>query len=198
MRDILTARRRQISFLDRQTAATRANELLLSSKIFQNSQEIACYYPFNNEFDCVPIIKGIWQAQKNCYLPVIALARAKMPGIASKRTGKAPYHLSFVQYHENTVLRPNRYGIAEPINELTIPPDKLDLVLMPLVGFDMQGNRLGMGAGYYDRTFQGEKTAKKPFLLGLAFEMQCVAGITKDSWDIPLNGIITEKRIIIF
>lgn len=198
LREILLARRRQISFLDRQTAATKAAELLLTSEIFQNSQEIACYYPFNNEFDAEPMIKEIWQAKKNCYLPVISLARAKTPGIANKRTGKSPYHLNFVQYQEDTVLRPNRYNIPEPVNDNIIAPNKLDLILLPLLGFDLKGNRLGMGSGYYDRTLQGHKQGKKPVLLGVGYEAQCVSSITNDSWDVALDGVITEKQIIFF
>jgi len=68
---------------------------------------------------------------------------------------------------------------------------------MPLVAFDKKGNRLGMGAGYYDRTF-GTLSNQKIKLFGLGFEVQQVDAIPTEEWDIALDGMITEKRIIIF
>lgn len=186
LREILLARRQQISFLERQTAANDAVAVLLKNNIFQKAQEIACYYPMKNEFDCLPIIKEIWRTKKNCYLPVIT-------DIGNTKTS-----LEFILYQEDTILRPNRYNIPEPISDIQIKPENLDLVLLPLLGFDKQGNRLGMGAGYYDRTFDFFKQTKKPVLLGLAYESQCVSELPHDPWDVKLQGVMTEKNIFIF
>lgn len=182
LRKILLSRRRQITLPERTAAAENAATILLENPIFQKAQEIACYYPFNNEFDCLPMIETIWQTKKNCYLPIVTEAQL----------------LKFVLYQETTFLQPNRYNIPEPINDTQIPPEKLDLVLLPLLAFDAQGNRLGMGAGYYDRTFQALDKPGKPFLLGVGYEAQEVAEIPVDEWDIRLDGIITDKKILFF
>jgi len=181
LRNLLQARRRQIAFVERQRASVSAALLLLNTDIFRQSQQIACYYPLNDEFDCLPIIQEVWRAKKNCYLPVLS---------------PDTQQLDFILYQEETVLKPNRYNIPEPMNNDFIATEKLDLVVLPLLGFDGQGNRLGMGAGYYDRTFQ--TLQKTPFLLGLGYEEQSVSHIPHDPWDVRLNGVVTEKRIILF
>jgi len=173
----LIVRRRQISSVDRIAAAKSARDILSHSPIFQKSQHIACYYPLNDEFDCLPIIQAIWESDKNCYLPVLANNL-----------------LCFKRYQENTQLALNRYNIPEPAQEESIALEKLDLVIVPLVGFDQQGHRLGMGAGYYDRTFHNLDGS----LLGLAYESQQALELPSDSWDVPLRAVLTEKRFISF
>ncbi len=180
LRQHLLLRRRKLSSADREKAAEKAVEILLASPIFQQSHEIACYYPREDEFDCLPIIQKIWDSKKNCYLPVLSSTNAR--------------HLDFVHYEKNTVLKPNRYHIPEPTNKNFIPVEKLDLVILPVVGFDLKGNRLGMGAGYYDHTFP----LAHCFLLGLAYEMQKVTNLPHDPWDASLHGVLTEKRMILF
>ena len=85
--------------------------------------------------------------------------------------------------------------------EKVIQPEKLELVLVPLVAFDKQGNRLGMGSGYYDSTFaflQNQKRPTKPYLLGLAYEWQCCDSTFTEAWDIKLDAVATENTIYVF
>lgn len=180
LRRELLAKRKTIDATLRQQAAEQAAQLLVKTEIFQKSQHIGCYLAAANEFDCSSIIKKIWAAKKNCYLPVLLSNGEQL--------------LKFVQYHENTLLRPNRYKILEPVDEESIPLNKLDLVIAPLVGFDSEGHRLGMGGGYYDRTF----TTKTHCLMGLAYELQQVAELPQEPWDVMLDGIITEKEVVFF
>jgi len=110
-------------------------------------------------------------------------------------------HLLFLNYAANTPLVKNKYNIEEP--ELAcpniIPSSQLDIILMPLVGFDAAGNRLGMGGGYYDRTLAFTKHAnKKPLLIGIAHDIQEVDSLPIAPWDIPLNAIITPTRTLSF
>lgn len=151
-----------------------------------SSQHIACYLARNEEFDCSPIIQAIWQAKKNCYLPTLSL----------EKDG----HLNFVSYAPDDVLKLNRYHILEPDHGEIFPADKLDLVLLPLVGFDLQGNRLGAGGGYYDRTFAftRDHADKKPLLIGLAYSFQQVHQLPFDDWDVRMHGVLTEKEFILF
>lgn len=161
-------------------------DLCVAHPVFQQSQHIACYLQNDNEMNCAGIIAAIWAANKTCYLPLLAAEE--------KRLAFAPYHVSDFLY-------PNKYGILEPCAANRIPVVDLDLVIVPLVGFDLQGHRLGMGGGYYDRTFEfllGDNRAKKPYLLGLAFEDQKVSSLPFETWDVCLNGVLTEKKWLTF
>ena len=104
----------------------------------------------------------------------------------------------FAPYRPDSSLQLNRFNIPEP----QVRPSEwrsasqLDLLLLPLVAFDAQGNRVGMGGGFYDRTLaylQHRRHWRKPVLIGLAHEVQKTDGLTTQSWDIPLDTIITES-----
>lgn len=157
---------------------------LIDTILFKNSQSIACYFAQDSEFDCTPIIKAIWRAKKNCYLPILSKSQS----------------LSFGAYESDTILKKNRYHIPEPDTSWYFPLEQLDLVLLPLVGFDLQGHRLGMGGGFYDRTFQflRGKTTPKPFMLGLAYELQKIEHIPIDPWDVSMDGVLTEEKLYLF
>lgn len=122
----------------------------------------------------------IWQAHKKCYLPIVDPQKK----------------LIFSEYTPQTKLILNRYNILEPENSVKIFPEKLDLVILPLVGFDKSGYRLGIGGGYYDRTFGN--ISKKPFLLGLGFEIQHLPQLPHDDWDVRLNGVLTDTQVYYF
>ena len=101
--------------------------------------------------------------------------------------------LEFRRYRRKTVLRRNRYGIAEPGPRApAIDAFSLDVVFLPLVAFDDAGHRLGMGGGYYDATFASPHRA---LLIGLAHEGQRVAALPRESWDVALDAVITEAAI---
>jgi 5-formyltetrahydrofolate cyclo-ligase len=91
----------------------------------------------------------------------------------------------------------NRFGIAEPRHGACAHTRILDIVLVPLVGFDDAGNRLGMGGGYYDRRFSYLRTRSsflRPRLIGVAYELQHVDELPKDEWDVSLWAIVTDKK----
>ena len=98
-------------------------------------------------------------------------------------------------------LRQNRYGIGEPagLRYCAIAPAQLDIVLLPLAGFDKNGGRLGMGGGFYDRCFAFKKRSaqQKPLLIGIAHHCQEVSALPVDNWDIGLDMIITDRAVII-
>ncbi len=138
--------------------------------------------------DLAPVIKQIWSMKKACFLPII---------------GRLNHNrLNFVPYREGDPLLENCYGIPEPQNRRhPLPPWALDLLLLPLVAFDPQGNRLGMGGGYYDRTLaylRWREHWRTPTLLGVAYRFQEVETITAKGWDIPLDGVVTETETLIF
>lgn len=158
--------------------------------VFKASQCIACYLPIADEFDTTAIIEAIWQAKKNCYLPVLCDEKYN--------------YLQFVKYDNGNALRRNKYKILEPFDtSKKIPAQELDLVITPLLAFDLHGDRLGAGGGYYDRTFaflhdEDLKNKKTPFMLGLGFATQQSESLPKEEWDVKLNGVLTEKNGVIF
>jgi 5-formyltetrahydrofolate cyclo-ligase len=183
LRNAMRERRRSLEPETLRTAGKQAARLLSAQTEFNDASHIACYWPVNGEMDCQPIMQHVWRSGKTCYLPVL-----------DTDSGNS---LWFAPYHENTPMLENRFGIPEPEHaiEHRTPAAQLDLVLLPVVAFDARGNRLGMGAGYYDRTLAFRKQADapaRPFLIGLAHDFQRVAALENNDWDVPLDGIVTE------
>jgi 5-formyltetrahydrofolate cyclo-ligase len=179
-------KRARLTDAEKAEASRQAIHHLKRSAIFHRSQTVACYLPTNNELDCTEIIDAIWAMKKSCFLPVLAPTGGN--------------HLWFAPFGPNTVLMSNRYGIFQPAtrHRACVNLRAIDLVLMPLVAFDREGNRIGMGGGYYDRTFaflQPRKHWRKPRLFGMAYACQQVETIPGNPWDVPLDGIVTEIGI---
>jgi 5-formyltetrahydrofolate cyclo-ligase len=134
----------------------------------------------------MPLLHRAHRQGKHIYLPVLQ--------------GRA---LQFVRFRPGlTSLRPNQFGIPEPraLPATTIAPSQLDLVLLPLVAFDSQGGRLGMGSGFYDRTFafvQARRPRCRPLLIGLAHRLQQVAALPSEPWDVPIAGVATDKAMLL-
>ena len=112
---------------------------------------------------------------------------------------KPDLHMAFVEFQETTLMINNQFGIPEPQAPLDkhLTGQQMDIVLMPLVGFDLQGNRMGMGGGYYDRSFAfkllSQYSENSPLLIGWAHSCQQVSQLPNEPWDVPLDGIITEQ-----
>ncbi|EGI74190.1 5-formyltetrahydrofolate cyclo-ligase [Pseudoalteromonas distincta] len=156
----------------------------LKSENTTNSKHIAIYLSNDGELDTSLLIKELWNLNHVVYLPIIHPFNGA--------------NLLFQRYEKNSPMRANRYGILEPkLNCSQICPlPALDYLLMPLVAFDKQGNRLGMGGGFYDRTLARlhEQNWQKPQLIGLAHECQKVDALPIESWDVPLKTIITPDK----
>jgi len=185
LRQQMRAQRRQLSVKGQQTMADKVVDQVCNSTLFYQSKHIAAYIAHAGEIDPSPILRLAWQLKKICYLPVMQPQK----------------QLFFMQYEDNDQLTPHcNYKILEPAlhSEKVIASTMLDIVLVPLVAFDREGNRLGMGSGYYDVTFAFLKNVKrptKPYLLGLAYEWQCCESTYPEEWDIKLDAIATENTI---
>lgn len=132
--------------------------------------------------DPTRFVELAWQRDKEIYLPVLQ---------------KHTRHMMFAPYGPKTRLKNNRFGIPEPDvprNKMHAPK-ALDLVIVPLVAFDDSGNRMGMGGGYYDRSFSFLRFAmepRHPRLVGAAHELQRVPQLEAQEWDVPLDSVVTE------
>ncbi len=159
--------------------------LLTRSTLFRNSKKVALYLETDGEIAISQLLPLIHSNKKRTYLPVLR----PIP----------PNRLWFSEYRVSDKLIRNKYHIREPNirKRKPIHPHGLDIVLVPLVAFDCNCNRVGMGGGFYDRTFAYLKTRNawsKPKLIGVAHELQRVTQIQTNFWDIPLDGVVTESN----
>lgn len=185
LRRILRKARRDLTRAEQRQAAKGLYRQLSQNPLFRRARHVSLYLPMDGEIDPRPLLREAQRRGKAVYLPVLsAWPRTKMV---------------FQRIRPGDRFRPNRFRIPEP----HINPGQqrkiwaLDLILMPLVGFDDQGGRLGMGGGFYDRSLAYQarrKTWQKPVLLGLAHECQKVEKLAVASWDVPLQGTVSDKR----
>ncbi len=108
--------------------------------------------------------------------------------------------LRFAPWSPGAPLVANRHGIPEPDVEdaALIEPGAMSLVVVPLVGFDARGHRLGMGGGWYDRSFAFRNAAgavPPPWLVGAGFKAQQVDALDPAEWDVPLDAVCTEQDV---
>jgi len=162
-----------------------AHDLLAGLKArpeVRRARRVAVYLPQDGEIDPGPL--AAWLKARGCLicLPVIdPIARGSQ-------------RLSFAPWPADGRWQSNRFGIAEPVTAIPLKAWTLDLVFLPLVGFDAEGNRLGMGGGFYDRTFdQRRPRAHRPRLIGLAHSLQQVDALPHADHDVPLNAIATDE-----
>lgn len=106
--------------------------------------------------------------------------------------------MGFYRATASTTLAPGRYGIGEPeaLPGLLVPEAELDAVLLPLVGFDLEGNRLGMGGGYYDRLLKKVRPGAR--LIGLAYDFQKVGHLQARDWDMRIDEVVTPSGRVRF
>ncbi|MFM8454289.1 MAG: 5-formyltetrahydrofolate cyclo-ligase [Gammaproteobacteria bacterium] len=156
---------------------------LKQSSIFQKSKNIAAYWPFRMEVDWRPLlIESLpFLDKKFWFLPRI------------KPNNSNAIQMEFFEFiPQKTLLIPNAYGILEPdLHANRISPKDLDLMLLPCLGFDQKGYRLGYGAGFYDSFLKAESN-HKIYKLILGFELQRLESIMPDPWDIPADAVLTE------
>ena len=179
-------RRRAVAARAARRAARRLAAHLGRHRLFLRARRVAAYLPQDGELDPTPLMRRAWAAGKAVYLPVLHVP--------------CHHRLMFAPYREGDRLVPNAFGIPEPdlaVRHL-VHPWELDLVLTPLVAFDARGHRLGMGGGFYDRSFaflRRRRHWRRPRLVGLAYAFQEVAHLPAAPWDVPLAAVATEAGL---
>ncbi len=180
----MRSRRQALAPREQRRHALQLARNFTCSPLFLRCRSLAVYLAADGEIDPAPLVERVRRAGMRVFLPVLR-----------PRPSRA---LWFTEYPPGTLLRRNRFGIPEPDirRQRSVPPWGLDLVLMPLVAFDPQYNRLGMGGGFYDRTLASllrRRYWHRPRLIGLAHELQRVPALTAAGWDVPLDAVITEQ-----
>lgn len=164
----------------RDSASRQIADKVVRSSWFRRSKLVACYLPVEGEVDTWPLIDRAWRMKKRIFAPVI---------------GKK-FTMQFREVDADSTLKTNRYGLQEPLDGEPVELRSLDIVLTPVVAFDDDGNRIGMGGGYFDRAFSFLKHRQfliHPKLIGLAFSCQRVEKITPNPWDIRLFRLVDES-----
>jgi 5-formyltetrahydrofolate cyclo-ligase len=178
VRNTIKEVRSKVSVAYRSTSSNQICTRIRALEQYRRAKSIALYFAVNNEID----LSALWNSAplqgKFCYFPAL----------------NNDLTLSFLPATPTTPFKKNQYGIPEPdvAFDEAIPVEDLNLIIVPLVAFDMRCTRLGMGSGYYDRTLEKKKHRH---LFGVAFQFQLVDFIDPQPWDVPLDAVITQKAI---
>jgi 5-formyltetrahydrofolate cyclo-ligase len=177
--------RRQLTDAEQTSHAISAATRVANTRAFRNCKRVAAYIANDGELDPEYIIDSAWRMRKQVFLPVLSPFQQR---------------LYFAPFNIDSKLQRNCFGIPEPAchPSLWLKPQQLDLILLPLVAFDENGNRIGMGGGFYDRTLAYMKSrtrSRKPVLIGLAHELQRCDDLVANSWDIPVDMIASEQTV---
>src|SRR5690554_3325922 len=181
----LRAARRALTAEQQHRAATDVSAHLLQQPYIQSANRVAVYLANDGELNLMPFIEQLWALSKQVVVPVIS----------SQQQGQ----MWFVPYRADSVLVNNIYGIAEPQHSANdaVPLLQLDVICVPLVGFDSTGQRIGMGGGFYDRLlapwYQGQLAHLRP--VGIAHNCQHLPVLPAATWDIPLPMVITPSKL---
>ncbi len=171
----------------RRQAVRKALRQALRTGLFLKGRRWAFYLPMGEEFDALPLLNQALHMGKDCYLPITA-QRIAQP-------------LRFARLDGHHGLTHNRYGIIEPHSRSLLNARWIDVMILPLVGFDSQGRRLGMGGGYYDATLaylRSRRRWRRPLLVGVAYACQELKEVPAEPWDVRLDMILTENGLIRF
>ncbi|MGY5955517.1 5-formyltetrahydrofolate cyclo-ligase [Kosakonia sp. BK9b] len=182
MRKLIRQRRQALTSEQQAHFAQQAAARMMAWPPVVMAHTVALFLSFDGELDTQPLIEQLWRSGKRVYLPVLH-----------------PFshgNLLFLHYHPHSELVVNRLKIREPRLDVrdVLPLQQLDVLITPLVAFDEQGQRLGMGGGFYDRTLQNwRRYGLQP--VGYAHDCQGVGELPVEEWDVPLPAVITPSKI---
>lgn len=185
LRTQLRQARQALSVEKQDIASQRVCNHLLNLPQVQSATTLAAYIASPSELSLTPFIQALWSLGKRVVVPVVDPQQA---GI-----------MWFLPYQASTPLHSNSFGIHEPLldTDKAVPLTAIDVMCTPLVGFDKQGQRMGMGGGYYDRLlapwYAGEHSHLVP--IGVAHDCQYVDTLPSETWDIPLPLVITPSKL---
>ncbi len=185
LRARLRAERAALGAGERIAAANALISTLEQLPEFLVDTHVAGYWAVNGELPLNIALGRLHARAQNYYLPVLAAGNL----------------LKFGEWRPGVAVRANRYGIPEPVcdDASLLSATQIELMLVPLLGFDRRGNRLGAGAGYYDRSFaflRGMTRPAQPLLVGIGYHFQELPELPTESWDVPLDFIATDRELI--
>lgn len=179
LRKHLLHQRTSLSPQEWQHKSQQICQQLHRSVIFQRSRRILAFFSFRQEPDLSPL----WMQPQETHIEQFGFPRCV--------DRQLEWHL----WSPGQPLTQGKYGVLEPHPDLpTMPPRDVDLILVPCLGFDHHGYRLGYGGGFYDRLFSQPQWQTVP-AIGIGFELGYLERFPQDPWDRPLSGICTESSL---
>lgn len=175
LRRVTIALRKQVSIAEQQQASRMVCEQIRALPEYGKAKRIALYRAVNGEIN----LDDLWMSKTHhCYFPVMQPDKT----------------LQFLPATQSTPFIKNKFGMLQPDVSATfaVAPLALDIIFLPLVAFDEYGTRVGMGAGFYDRTLANERPS---LLIGVGYEFQRQLFIEPAAWDISLTAVITQAHI---
>jgi 5-formyltetrahydrofolate cyclo-ligase len=183
LRKQLRAARRSLSAAEHRRLSTAAAASIMRHRLFSAGKRVALYLPFDGELDTSTLIGAAQRRGVQLFLPVISDRR----------------HRRLRFYRLDGQTEPGVFGIPVPrLRAAPISPQWLDLIIVPLVGVDGDGRRLGLGGGFYDRALEFRRRRRfwmGPHLMGLAFDCQRTRVEFAEAWDVRLNSLATESGV---
>jgi len=146
---------------------------------FRHARTVMLYLPIPGEVDTVEVALAAWRQDKTVLVPKVLYEHWRIAAVVCRSMDDG--------------LVPNRHGIREPAAAECWPPEEIDLVIVPALAFDKQGNRLGRGGGFYDR-FLAEPGVRA-VLCGLAFDIQVLDELPAEHHDRPVDVLVTDKEV---
>ena len=186
LRKQLRHQRRTMSPFAQKHAQQQVLNQLLCLKAFQHSKKIGVYLHAFGEIQTRHIIEYCFKQHKEVYLPMICNMNQQLHWVKITQ-----------QQYRNNRFSHHPLGMKEPMANRGLHVSTLDFLIMPLLACDIYGTRIGMGGGFYDRSlaYQARRQSwRKPTLLGLAHECQKVACLAQASWDVPLQGTVSDRQ----
>lgn len=181
LRRELRARRRALSPEYRASAALALVQMCDRHRLWRLGRRWAFYLPFGAELDCQPLMAAALGRSRQVFLP-------RVLRLGTRR-------LVFTRLDQVRRWRRSRLGMLEPVAGPFVSVRRLDVVCLPLLGFDAAGGRLGQGGGFYDATLASRRLGShKPRLIGLAYACQQVEQLPMEPWDVRLDMVLTEKE----
>lgn len=178
LRAELRARRRAIPASEGRRAARQLAQHYLRLRALKQARRVALYLPMASEIDTAPLRQALAARGVALYVPKVAHGSR----LRFLRLGK-------------TSLEWHRHGMPQPRSGHALPLRRIGLILLPLLGYDAQGRRLGQGGGYYDRALAGLRGARRPLRIGLAYACQQVEALPGEAHDHPLQGVLSERGL---
>ena len=183
IRRSLLKRRRSLLKGDQKQNSRRINTQLINEIEGRDLKKILVYQPFDNEPSINKTIELSWQKDIKVYIPKVI----------SKE------EIIINRFRKESNMSNNKYGIKESDDLETAEFNEIDVAVLPLVGIDVNGFRLGYGGGYYDRFFdQKGELARKPFIIGLGYAFQILEISFAENHDLKFDLVITEKGVLKF
>ena len=186
VRKHLRACRKNLSKSFRRHAALQIQRGMINTGFVLRAKRFGLFIPHGAEIDTLPLIARLLAMGKEVYLPSVPNNRYTL-------------RLWFSRLDANSRWVSNHFGVPEIHLSHVVRAPALDVLCMPLVGYDLHGYRLGMGGGYYDASLaylRHRHSWRRPKLLGLAFSCQRLdEPLSRDAWDVPLDAVLTEQGL---